>query len=235
LNDWPPVFHITQWKAGSQWIHKVLARCCAAKKVWPSFDGTQPIGRNNIYAAAYLSKQEYDTFATPDSKYFIVLRDPRDILVSGYYSMRFSHTIEGGMSEARQELESTNFEDGMIRTMDTLVQSCVEIALSWATIGAEWIRYEDLLQKDVELLTKALLLDCGLPIKESVVKDAVLACRFEKIAGGRKRGQEDINSHFRKGIAGDWRNQFTPRIKDIFKERFGEALKICGYEKDSNW
>lgn len=235
MNDWPPVFHITQWKAGSQWIHQILARCCASKKVWPSFDGTQPIGRNNIYAAAYLSKEEYDSFAASDSKYFIVLRDPRDILVSGYYSLKFSHAVEPGISEERQELESTNLEDGMLRTMDTLVQPCVEIALSWAKVGAEWIRYEELLSRDVELLTKALLVDCGLPIKQSVVRDAVLACRFEKISGGRKPGQEDVKSHFRKGIAGDWKKQFTPRIKAIFKERFGEALQICGYEKDSDW
>jgi hypothetical protein len=235
LDDWPAVFHITQWKAGSQWVHQILARACAPKKVWPSFDGTQPIERNNVYAAAYLTKQEYDSFATSDSKYFIVLRDPRDILVSGYYSLKFSHAIEPGISEQRTELESANLEDGMLRTMDTLVQPCVDIALSWAKIGANWIRYEELLHRDLELLTKALLVDCGLPIKKSVLQEAVLACRFEKISGGRKPGQEDINSHFRKGIAGDWKNQFTPRIKAIFKERFGEALLICGYEKDNDW
>jgi hypothetical protein len=235
LDDWPPVFHITQWKAGSQWIQQILARCCAPKKVWPSFDGTEPILRNNVYAAAYLTREEYDTFATADSKYFLVFRDPRDILVSGYYSMKFSHSALPGIAEERQELESVGLEDGMLRTIDTWVQPSVEIALSWAKTGVDWIRYEDLLQQDVELLTKALLVNCGLPIKKSVVKDAVLASRFEKIAGGRKPGQEDVTSHYRKGIAGDWKNQFTPRIKAIFKERFGEALKICGYEKDSDW
>ena len=235
LDDWPPVFHITQWKAGSQWILQILSRCCAPKKVWPSFDGTQPIGRNNIYAAAYLTKAEYDTFATSDSKFFIVFRDPRDILVSGYYSMKFSHSVLPGIAEERQELASVSVEEGMLRTIDTWVQPSVEIALSWIKSGANWIRYEDLLLRDVELLGKALLVDCGLPIKKSVLKDAVLACRFDKIAGGRKPGQEDVNSHYRKGIAGDWKNQFSPGIKAIFKDRFGEALKICGYEKDSDW
>jgi hypothetical protein len=235
LDDWPPVFHITQWKAGSQWIHKILASCCAPKKVWPSFDGTQPIARNNVYAAAYLSKEEYDSFATSDSKYFIVLRDPRDILVSGYFSMKFSHTLLPGIAEQRQELESISLEEGMLRTIETWVQPSVDIALSWAKSGARWIRYEDLLHRDVELLTQALLVDCGLPIKKSLLEESVLACRFDKIAGGRKPGQEDVNSHYRKGIAGDWKNQFTPHIKDIFKQRFGEALKICGYEKDSDW
>jgi hypothetical protein len=234
-DDWPPLFHITQWKAGSQWISQILARCCQPKKVWPNFQGTEPICRNNVYAAAYLTEEEYKDYATSDSKYFVVLRDPRDILVSGYYSLRFSHSPTPRISEVRQELESTNVEDGMLRMMDSLVEPCVKIALSWANSGSEWIRYEELLNRDLELLTKALLVDCGLPIRKNVLSDTILACRFERLSGGRKPGQEDVNSHFRKGIAGDWRSRFTPRIKAIFKDRFGEALKIGGYEKDSDW
>jgi hypothetical protein len=236
LDDWPPVFHITQWKAGSQWIREILTRCIPHKKVLPSFNGDELIRRNTVYAAAYLSKQEFEGLNPPvDSKYFIVLRDPRDILVSGYYSLKFSHVDIPRISEQRKELESITQDDGMFRTMDNLVQPCVDIALSWAKSGAKWIRYEELLVDDVELLSKALLVDCGLPIKKKTLEDAVLACRFEKFSGGRKPGQEDINSHFRKGVAGDWKNQLSPHVKAVFKERFGEALQICGYEKNPDW
>jgi lipopolysaccharide transport system ATP-binding protein len=236
FDDWPPVFHITQWKAGSQWIREILTRCIPHKKVMPSFNGNEIICRNTVYAAAYLSKQEYESLRPPvDSRYFIVLRDPRDILVSGYYSLKFSHVVLPGISKQRKELDSTTLEEGMFRVMDTLVAPCVDIAVSWVKSGAEWIRYEELLKKDVELLSKALLVDCRLPIKKKALEEAVLACRFEKFSGGRKPGQEDINSHLRKGIAGDWKNQFTPRVKAVFKQRFGEALRLCGYEKDNDW
>jgi lipopolysaccharide transport system ATP-binding protein len=236
FDDWPPVFHITQWKAGSQWIREVLTRCIPNKTVMPSFNGDEVIRRNTVYTAAYLSKQEYEGLNAPgDSKYFIILRDPRDILVSGYYSLRFSHVSIPGIAEQRQELQTVTQDDGMLRTMDSLVRPCVEIALSWVKTGAKWIRYEELLTNDVGLLSQALLVDCGLPINMKALEDAVLACRFEKFSGGRKPGQEDINSHFRKGVAGDWKNQFSPHIKDVFKERFGEALKICGYEKGNDW
>jgi Sulfotransferase domain len=236
LDDWPPVFHITQWKAGSQWIHHILTHCFQHKKVSRFNEDQELICRNTIYTAAYITKEQYDNLNRPaDSRHFIVLRDPRDILVSGYYSLKVSHAVEPGIPEERQELEAVSFEDGMLRTMDTLVQPCVDIALSWLKGGTVWTRYEDLLHRDTELLSKALLVECGLPIKKKVLKEAVLACRFEIYSGGRKPGQEDIDSHYRKGIAGDWKNHFTPRVKSIFKERFGEALKICGYEKDSDW
>ena len=57
---------------------------------------------------------------------------------------------------------------------------------------------------------------------------------FEK-ATGRTPGTEDVNAHLRKGIAGDWQNHFTDRLKTEFKRRYSETLIRTGYEKDSNW
>ena len=67
------------------------------------------------------------------------------------------------------------------------------------------------------------------------VRDAVIACRFESLTGGRSRGQEDVESHERKGVAGDWRNHFTGRITSAFERRFGELLIATRYEKDLHW
>ena len=57
---------------------------------------------------------------------------------------------------------------------------------------------------------------------------------FEAVTG-RKRGQEDVTAHQRKGIVGDWCNHFSNRVKDEFKKRFGEVLITTGYEPDLNW
>jgi hypothetical protein len=38
-----------------------------------------------------------------------------------------------------------------------------------------------------------------------------------------------------KGKRGGWRNLFTSRDKQIFKETAGQALIAWGYEKDLNW
>jgi lipopolysaccharide transport system ATP-binding protein len=62
----------------------------------------------------------------------------------------------------------------------------------------------------------------------------VLANRFEA-RSGRRRGEEDVASHERKGVAGDWKNHFTDKVAKAFKDRFGELLVATGYEKDSRW
>jgi hypothetical protein len=52
---------------------------------------------------------------------------------------------------------------------------------------------------------------------------------------GRRRGVEDPSQHLRKGIAGDWRNFFTERIRSVFKARYADLLVRTGYEMDASW
>jgi hypothetical protein len=66
-------------------------------------------------------------------------------------------------------------------------------------------------------------------------KRCVEAADFERVSGGRKRGEEDSSSLFRKGVAGDWRSVFTERDKRVFKEAAGELLIKLGYEDDDQW
>ena len=65
--------------------------------------------------------------------------------------------------------------------------------------------------------------------------EAIISNRFKSITKGRKRGQEDISTHERKGIAGDWRNYFAHAIKEKFKDLYGDLLMATGYEQDKDW
>ena len=61
-------------------------------------------------------------------------------------------------------------------------------------------------------------------------------CSFERFAEGRKRGEANVQSEYRKGIIGDWKNYFTDRDKDQFKaSEAGRLLIELGYEKDNDW
>lgn len=58
---------------------------------------------------------------------------------------------------------------------------------------------------------------------------------FSRKAGGRKHGQEDVKSHYRKGTPGDWVNHFESAHFDYFCERYNDLLIKLGYEQDQNW
>ena len=59
--------------------------------------------------------------------------------------------------------------------------------------------------------------------------------RFSRKAGGRERGVEDARDHYRKGIAGDWRNHFEPVHIEYFKRNYNDLLLRLGYETDPHW
>ena len=64
---------------------------------------------------------------------------------------------------------------------------------------------------------------------------AVHARRFEANTRGRAKGSEDVASHYRKGVAGDWISHFTPEHAELFDEKFGDLLIGLGYEEDHEW
>ena len=96
------------------------------------------------------------------------------------------------------------------------------------------VKYEDLLEsggREVKRLLEFLEVDSG----DETVRRCIKSTSFEKMSGGRKPGDEDPSSFFRKGIAGDWKNVFNERDRQAFKEEAGELLIKLGYEKDNGW
>jgi Sulfotransferase domain len=239
--DWPTVLHVTHAKAGSQWIHKILHYCAPDRIVTPQYDMVQflrmPVRSGAIYPTLYLTRQDFGQAVLPsNSRRFVIIRDLRDTLVSWYFSMKVSHPADHPMaSEYRAALNARSLEDGLVWCAENVgFGVCADIQRSWHDSGERLIRYEELLERDEEILMRLLLDECGLPIERARVQAAIHACRFERLTG-RARGKEDISSHERKGVVGDWRNYFTDRVKDVFKERFGPLLLATDYESDPNW
>ena len=63
MNNQSTVFHVTHYKAGSQWVRAVLSHCAPERIVQPEpwvahfFD--QPIRPGGIYPTVYVSKLEF--------------------------------------------------------------------------------------------------------------------------------------------------------------------------------
>jgi hypothetical protein len=246
----PAIIHITHPKAGSQWIRRILMQC-VPDLVIPSVDElvadpamnpsweflSRPFVPGGVYPALYLPRDRFDQVeGVGSSKRFVVIRDLRDTLVSGYFSIRYSHPTDmSHVAELRAELETRSVEDGLIFLFDGFLDLCAAVQGTWMESGDPMLRYEDLLVEDVGLLELVLLEHCGLPVTREEFRRSVEEHRFEKLSGGRRLGQEDRSSHFRKGVPGDWRNHFTPKVSDAFKARFADVLIYAGYERNRDW
>jgi lipopolysaccharide transport system ATP-binding protein len=235
------VFHITHYKAGSQWIRQILHELAPAWLITPRHDGSQflhdPIRPRHIYPTIYVSREQFESVAVPaDSRRFVVIRDLRDTLISAYFSLKISHTpLTEKMVKYRAILGAMDQEAALIRMIDQVCPPIAAIQQSWLGGSEEVIKYEDLILRDEEILARVLLEHCRIPVNLTNFRQIIAGNRFENRTGGRRRGVEDPTSHERKGIAGDWKNHFTDRIAREFKQRFGEVLIATGYERNDRW
>jgi lipopolysaccharide transport system ATP-binding protein len=234
-NSTPTVFHVTHWKAGSQWIYKILREIALERIVPPVVDEKQfldaPLVCGAVYPTVYVTKEQFHSVALPKNyRKFIIIRDLRDTLISGYFSIRYSHAvIDERLALWRERLEAMTVEEGLLMLLDEWLPMSARIQESWLEAGDEYIHYEDLLGKDSEILEKLLIDHCQLPVIPERLREIVMANRFENLTGGRKPGEENLMAHERKGIAGDWKNYFTSAVADEFNKRYGSLLVACGY------
>ncbi|KVC62890.1 hypothetical protein WI73_25035 [Burkholderia ubonensis] len=233
----PTVFHITHWKAGSQWILKILRQLQPDRIVPPKVGERQffidALIAGKIYPTTYVTREQFLLRKPPsNSRALVVLRDLRDTLVSSYFSARYSHAVMSSeLGTIRNALNELSEEDGLILLAEKWLPACASIHASWRQSDQKIIWYEDLLANDVEILEDALLRDCRIDVPRSLVRKAIVDNRFENLSAGRARGREEIYEHERKGVAGDWENHFTAKVSARFDELYGRLLDRCGPKK----
>jgi lipopolysaccharide transport system ATP-binding protein len=240
----PTIFHLTHWKAGSQWIYGILDAVASERIVPPQSNGEQftdqPVVPGGIYPTLYLTRQQFETVTIPENSIkFVIIRDIRDTLISRYFSIKVSHPIvdETGrhhprVSKNRDVVAQLSLEDGLRYVMD-MMKNVAAIQTSWLNSGELMIRYEDLVADEYSQLNK-LIEYCQIEVDHTWFQDVIRYNSFEGRTG-RNKGEEDVQSHFRKGIVGDWQNYFTDAIKAEFKELYGDVLIKTGYETGSDW
>lgn len=236
----PTVIHATHWKAGSQWVRKVLLDAVPDRVVPLKNDMSHitaaPIVPGGVYTPCYLRRNRLMEALgdTPNVRSFVVLRDPRDVLVSWYFSLKFSHTNNDWISDFRNRIAGLDDERGILEVLHGPMWSIFDIQRGWLNAReAPIFRYEDLLE-DEQAGFEAILRFCEIDVGDERRRAIVERASFQNVTG-RRRGEEDVGEHHRKAIAGDWRNYFTPRIKDEFKAKFGNALVEVGYESHLDW
>ena len=217
------------------------------------FDKTyRSLGNGQVLCAHYhLSEELKKLIAQPDVLAIYLYRDPRDVAVSAalYIKNSLSHfflhdlfsklsdsdaitfMLSGGMSETVHERAGTNCD---YITHEGMKYHC-DIALKWlAEPSVAKVRYEDFVLDQFSCL-KASFQEVGVEIDGTRMREVAAKLNFSAYSGGRERGEENVKSHFRKGIPGDYVNYFSELHKAICKHRIGHHLIELGYEKDLRW
>lgn len=238
----PTVFHVTHWKAGSQWVRTILHQAAGKRYVRPMPGPWGPVGERvvagAVYTPVYAQLTQFRANVPqedPSHRVFVVIRDPRDTLVSWYYSLLYSHTTEGepAVVEARATLGTMGKAEGMRLMIDRYLEAVTTIHRGWIVAGARVFRYEDMWANQQESF-RQIFEFCGFHAPAWRRRSIVLRNSFARHTWWRF-GREQVKSHLRKGTPGDWRNHFDEELKAYFKSRDDGALVLAGYEKDDRW
>lgn len=162
----------------------------------------------------------------PKAKFVLMVRDVRDIVVSGHVHLKRQHGAAGEepiAGYARRVAKIWAQDVARARTfMDTKAAECIMVP------------YETLHRQPDESI-KSVLDVLNVSADDSAIRSCVEAGRFENLAKGRARGQEDSGSQFRKGIVGDWKNALTEEARSAIHVEAGATLAQLGYITDDTW
>lgn len=181
----------------------------------------------------YGSANNADILKELDIPYVVLYRDLRDVAVSHYFYVR--NTWHHPEYEDYNKLDIRN---GLLHFAQTLLPDFKNWIYSWLenidpNLGM-MVRYEDL-KKETYNVFKKITEHYELPADKKTLKYIIEKYSFENLSGGRRKGEENRSSFFRKGISGDWKNYFNNEIRECFKEEIGQLLIDVGYEEDTNW
>lgn len=154
-----------------------------------------------------------------------IIRDGRDGVVSGWH-----HNLRENPGPFR-----ARFPD-MASYAAYFAQShwlpYIAAARAWGGANPDRyleFRYESLLAEPHAGVAR-LLGFLGVDDSASAVERCVAAASFERLSGGRSPGQADQASHFRKGVAGDWREGLDPAALHAFEAAASKMMADLGYD-----
>jgi hypothetical protein len=242
------IYHCCTQKTASQWLRAIFVDPGFIKhtglNVFPyvqlglryaSF--TEPLPPRTIGTHLYISYPTYLTIPKPLTyKTFFVLRDPRDIVVSWYFSAKFSHRLIDPIPVLRKDLQNMDLQEGMKYIIDRLDEwGSFETQRSWMNIHEDTerikiFRYEDLARDSFTFL-RDLFVYLDIVMSENEFVSLYDRHKFERHSGRRKQGTEDPYSHYRKGITGDWQNHFDRSTESYFRQRTEGLLEVLGYRE----
>lgn len=251
------VFHCCIQKTGSQWLMSlfsdpVVYRYCGLSHYHseratpgPDFRTTaetrfdKPFPQRTIVSPLYVNYEAFRAIPKPDSsRAFYILRDPRDLIVSWYYSARDTHIVDNNPANplftARRALRQRSEKEGLRYAIDYWYEGGRFDALaSWFRADAEdpnvrIFRYEDLVSEQSAEFFADLFEFADISVPPAQMKSLLEAYSFQRLSG-RRSGDDDQRSHLRSGSAGSWRQLLDSELEAYLDERSGGLVGVLGY------
>ena len=159
----------------------------------------------------------------PNSKFIYIVRDVRDIAVSGWF---FNLNINES-----QFLELySDINNYAVTISKKWLQQVSKSYTTRLVLKDDFlqVRYEDLLV-NTESVIEELFSFLGAEYTHEIVSNVKAQNEFKQLSGGREAGDENRRSFYRKGVAGDWENYLSTEAVETINRDCGLLLERLGY------
>jgi hypothetical protein len=214
----------------------LLHQAGAAEKVFRAMNALWPqeifVDRSPSYSSCYFKVMA----ALPDAKVIHCRRHPLDVAVSRIFHefnllrtgkpISMGATVEeiecakavAGNPDAPKGALFEGNEKFLYYLLDEWIQAEVNFEHTvrrYPGCGIVMV-YEQLLENQKDEIAR-LMAFMGIKTSQRKLDAIVLGTRFKSLSGGREAGDQDTVSFFRKGIAGDYLNHFSPEQIEMAK------------------
>ena len=157
-------------------------------------------------------------FSGSKGKYIYVARNPKDVAVSFYHHDRSKMGYEGSWDEfftlyIAGKVTYGSFFDHVLPWWQT----------SHTADNILFLLYEDM-KRDLPAVVEQIAGFIDIPLNQSLLESVVGGSDFQAMVKNDKTNfnwmpqRADLPGHFRKGIVGDWRSQFSPEQSELLDE-----------------
>lgn len=160
-------------------------------------------------------------------KILLILRDPRDVMVSLYYSMRYSHAlISKSMVSIRQEAEEHSVDSYVyLRCQEFLERYNSYLNLLNQNYNLVYLRYDDLIEAPKRSLRRISNF-IGIELRQQT---------FERLKNQLvPPTREHLIRHRRSGRSGQFKIKLQPATIEYLNHEFKQVLHPLGFAEEGN-
>jgi len=240
-DDPPLLVHCCHHRSGTVWFTRVLET--VARQYGLHFQAGE---QADLHPSTEIFLQDHSQIDRPALSPYRgshMIRDPRDMVVSGYHYHLL--TEEDCAHVPREEYDGKSFQEalnevgkkqGMILEMKRFCREDLQDMLQWDYDDPAFLelKYEDVIADEFSHF-KTLFNHYG--FHEDAVEaglDVAEYYSFQNVSG-RGFGEVEEESHLRSGRTSQWEEHYDDELKAKFKELAGNAVVQLGYEESADW
>ena len=239
----------THHKTGTVWMQRVFRSMgrtldipCAQVFRKTADELVPEVGR--IFLFSWSTRFHESILARPDARIMHIIRDPRDVLLSGmrYHqvcgefgekAIHMKRDDLGGRSYQEHICSLPNDEEKLLFEMRERHARTIGEMVAWDYTRANVIelRYEDLMQDRDAVAFTLHLRALGLTVPEAEAGGRIFWRKslFGGLAKDTKR-DDRVKTHVTSGKIAQWKTALPRRVAEIYAERHGQDLVTLGYE-----